>query len=179
MHHYYLVDRRSETHKIIEQSVAKCVKGTKARWAFIGRLFPESKKKNSEWKLVTWGSSNHWGIQPRSQSGTITIPDDWKFMRNSTVIIPRHSTKGGKALHKEMESDKYCVPSAGDIGLAIGIKAVFNGMSLCTPGFITLPDGRYVIEGGEKCQVNSSPRRSAFRSRCMAWLSTCRSVVPI
>lgn len=159
MHHYYLVYRGSKTHNTIALAFAKCIEGTKARWKLIGKLFPESKKKDSGWKLVTWGSSRHWGIQPRSKTGTITIPNDWKFMRNSSVISPRHSTKAGKELHKLMESEKYCVPSAGDIGLEIGIKSVFDGLSLCTPGFIAIPDWRYVIEVSPKMEIASGTKR--------------------
>lgn len=157
---YYLVDAKSETHRIIAEMFVKRTLAITARQKMMHRLFPESKPKKAGWNVVSWltmfGDSRMWGIQP--PAGTPVHPD-WKKQKGTDAWTPRVSTKAGKELHREMQNEEYGVPGTGGFGDAIGVKSVFVDMRVITPSIYTTTDKRYVVGLAKQHKVPANVTR--------------------
>lgn len=142
---YFIVDPKSETHAKIEEINQRRVDVSQARWDFMEREFPSAKKRNSGWAIVygesAFGGSS-WAI--KAPDGE-PVPADWKVDKRDGCWLPRHSTKRGKALAKEMGDKKYAMPGAAAIGSAIGSPSVWVGMTLHTIGIRYTNDGRWLL----------------------------------
>lgn len=143
---YFLVNKNSETHRIIEEQVAKGIAANKARWKFVEREFPEAKKKNSGWKLCQWSGifgGGGFGVVPPQG---YTMPTHWRLSRSKDHWLPKVSTDAGKKLAEEMRDDKYVNPGATDIGKALGIKLHWEGLHVSSCAFLPTNDGRWIID---------------------------------
>lgn len=142
---YYRVDPESKTHAILERLQAARECGYQNRWDWLCQKFPAAKEPQAGWQLVLWSSAfggGRWGV--KAPEGT-PCPPDWKVEKNSGGWIPRHSTKGGKALHAEMQLPEYHTPGPAEMGDAIGSKAVFVGFSCCTIGVQRARNGVWLL----------------------------------
>lgn len=143
---FYLVDEKSDTHRVITEMYAKRKAATDARFAMMHKLFPQSKPKKAGWGIVSYNSfgvSRLWSIQPPNG---VEMPADWKrWSKESLDWVPRTSTKAGKKLHREMQSAELCVPGAAQFAEAIGIKTTFVNMQLQSASFYCTSDGRYIV----------------------------------
>lgn len=154
---YYLVDKASDTHAKIVEMHEERKRKMAARWDFMDREFPKAEKRG--FKIVWWESSfggGRWAIQPPAE---FTMPSDWKYDKKSETWSPRRSTKRGKELAAEMNGPDYSVPGATAFGVAIGCKPVWIGMTLCSAGFRSTNDGRYVLVLNSKHKVPKGATR--------------------
>lgn len=137
---FYFADEGSATFAIIKECLAKSDKAWAARHKLVKQALG-LKRLSKDVRIVYWGESR-WGVQPPEG---MEMPQPWKLKRlkgsYESYWGPNLSTKEGKALRKDIESDAYRVATSTSVSRAAGIAPVFVGMTMYSAGFVPVKGG--------------------------------------